>query len=70
MKHLVVSIAIASSLSSCTMTGDPSEGGLFNWSQGMSNDRISARHQYNQSIKADTAAKRAEARRIESQMKQ
>ena len=36
----------------------------------MSNDRIAARAQYNQSIKADTAAKRSQARRIESQMNQ
>lgn len=70
MKQLVLSIAIISSFSSCTMTGDPSEGGLFNWSPKMSNERIVARDQYNRSIQADTAAKRAEARRIKNQMNQ
>lgn len=70
MKHLFACMIIASSLSSCTMTGDPSDGGLFGWSQTMSNDRIAARDQYNRSVKADTAAKRAQARRLESQMNQ
>lgn len=68
MKHIFISIIIASSLSSCAMTGDPSDGGLFGWSQSMSNDRISAREQYNNSIQADTASKKAEARRLENQL--
>lgn len=67
MKHLFLCLLIASSCSSCAMTGDPSEGGLFGWSQSMSNERISAREQYNRSLQADTAAKRAEVRRLEGQ---
>ncbi|OYW31320.1 MAG: hypothetical protein B7Z47_01415 [Chthoniobacter sp. 12-60-6] len=70
MKHLVASILVASAFSSCTMTGDPSEGGLFNWSPSMSNERISARASYNRSIQEDTAAQNAKARRLKSQMNQ
>jgi len=70
MKHFLTSFLLLSSLCSCTMTGDPSAGGLFGWSQQMSNDRISARDQYNRSIQADTASKRAEASRIQRQMNQ
>ncbi len=70
MKHLLASIVIASSLSSCTMTGDPSDGGLFNWSPSMSNDRIVARDQYNRSIKADTRKQNAKASYLKSQMNQ
>ncbi|MDB6006906.1 MAG: hypothetical protein JWR15_3893 [Prosthecobacter sp.] len=70
MKHLVASIVVASTFSSCTMTGDPSDGGLFNWSPSMSNERISARANYNRSIQADTATQNAKARRLKSQMNQ
>jgi hypothetical protein len=70
MKHLFASLIIASCLSSCTMTGDPSEGGLFSWSPSMSNDRIEARRQYNEDIKADTRKQNARASYLKSQMNQ
>ena len=46
MKHLFLLLLAAASLSSCAQTGDPNQGGLFGWSQGMANDRISAREQH------------------------
>ncbi|MFN0079347.1 MAG: hypothetical protein ACKVY0_23020 [Prosthecobacter sp.] len=70
MKLLLTSAILVASLSSCTMTGDPSEGGLFNWSPSMSNDRIEARRQYNEDIKADTRQQSARANYLKSQMKQ
>jgi hypothetical protein len=70
MKHLFASLIIASSLSSCTMTGDPSEGGLFSWSPRMSNDRIEARRQYNEDIKADSRDQNARANYLKRQMNQ
>ncbi len=68
MKYFLASIIIASSLTCCTMTGDPSEGGLFNWSQSMSNDRIEARRQHNENIQADTRKQNARANYLKSQM--
>ncbi len=69
MKHLFASLIIANSLSSCTITGDPSDGGLFGWSQSMSNDRIEARRQYNSSTLDDTREQNARANYLKNQMR-
>ncbi len=68
MKRIFAAIVIASSLTSCATTGDPSEGGLFGWSQSMSNQRIADRRAMNSSIQADTQDKWAEARRLNNQL--
>lgn len=68
MKHLSVCLIIASSLSSCTMTEDPSEGGFFGWSQSMANVRIEHRGQYNEGIKANTRRQSARVNYLKTQM--
>lgn len=68
MKHLLLASIGLVGLTSCEMTGDPSAGGLFGWSQSMSNERIASREAYRDDIQRDTAAKRAEARRLQNQM--
>jgi hypothetical protein len=72
---LLLSFAAAALLSSCATTGDPNEGGLFGWSQGMADDRIAVREQHLSDLQSDTAYQqrrsqqlRREAQRKESQL--
>ena len=69
MKNTLLFILAASSLSSCTMTGDPSEGGLFGWSENMHYDRVQQRQQTLNAIESDTASRNAEARAIQRKMR-
>jgi hypothetical protein len=69
MKNTLLLILAASSLSSCTMTGDPSEGGLFGWSENMHHERVAVRQNTLRSIEDDTASRNAEARAIQRKMR-
>ena len=42
-RTLLLSLASAALLSSCETTGDPTQGGLFGWSQNKADGRIEAR---------------------------
>jgi hypothetical protein len=58
MKTTVLSLVLLSSLllSSCATTGDPTQGGLFGWSENKAQGRIyDKRYELNQ-IQADTDA--------------
>ena len=58
MKIAVLSLSLLSSLllSSCATTGDPTQGGLFGWSENKAQGRIyDKRYELNQ-IQADTDA--------------
>ena len=59
---------IASSMTSCAYTGDPSEGGLLGWSSSQFNQRIDEKRQVLGGINRDTANQRAEAARLERQI--
>lgn len=51
---VLLCLATATLLSSCATTGDPNQGGLFGWSQGMADDRIAAREQRLMDLQSDT----------------
>jgi hypothetical protein len=51
---LLMSLGLAAVFSSCTVTGDPSRGGIF-WSESMAQDRLNQRQAILNSVEADTA---------------
>lgn len=67
MKHFFLLILGAVSLSSCAYTGDPNQGGLFGWSQGMANDRIAVREQRLQQLERENAYQQGRTQELEYQ---
>jgi hypothetical protein len=68
MKHfLLLGLLSAASLTSCQTTGDPSQGGLFGWSQGQADERIYARERYLNDVENDTAYQRRRSRVLEDE---
>jgi hypothetical protein len=67
MKHLCIALLAAASLSSCAQTGDPNQGGLFGWSQGMANDRLAVREQHLRELERDNAYQRGRTQELEDQ---
>jgi hypothetical protein len=67
MKHLCIVLLAAASLSSCAQTGDPNQGGLFGWSQGMANDRISVREQHLRDLERENAYQHGRTQELEHQ---
>jgi len=64
MKLFFASLIIASGLSSCTTTGDPSQGGLFGWSESKADVRIQERLETLQDIEAERRWQRATTRSL------
>ncbi len=69
MKSIVPLAALAASLllSSCETTGDPTQGGLFGWSQGKANQRISAREQHLSDLENENAYQRGRTQALEQE---
>jgi hypothetical protein len=67
MKLLSFSLLAAAALSSCAYTGDPNQGGLFGWSQGMANDRIAVREQRLAELERDNAYQAGRTQELEHQ---
>lgn len=67
MKHLTLLLLTAASLTSCAYTGDPNQGGLFGWSQGMANDRIAVREQRLSQLENENAYQRGRTQELEYQ---
>lgn len=67
MKHLALLLLASASLSSCAYTGDPNQGGLFGWSQGMANDRIAVREQRLAQLENENAYQRGRTQELEYQ---
>ncbi|MFV1995512.1 MAG: hypothetical protein ACC661_08745 [Verrucomicrobiales bacterium] len=55
-------------LSSCQTTGDPTQGGLFGWSESKAQHRIYQQERYLQDTEADTARVQRDNRALESQV--
>ena len=56
---ITATIAAACCFSSCETTGDPTQGGLFGWSETKSNQRLAEKEYHLRGIEADTARRRA-----------
>lgn len=70
MKKLLPILAAAGSaalFSSCAVTGDPTQGGIF-WSESMAQDRIAQRQAALESIESDTARIQRQNRQMERQL--
>lgn len=67
MKPTLLFSLIAASLSSCAYTGDPNQGGLFGWSQGMANERIAVREQRLAELERDNAYQQGRTQELEYQ---
>ena len=67
--HRLILLALGSSLllASCETTGDPSQGGLFGWSEGKAQGRSAAMQQHLEDVNADTAYQRSRSRALEQQ---
>ncbi len=54
-------------LSSCETTGDPSQGGLFGWSQQKANYRLAERQHELNSIQSDTDYQNRRTRELQAE---
>ncbi len=57
----------ALALASCSTTGDPTQGGLFGWSENQARQRIDDRRYTLSQIEADTAAQRRRTSSLEAE---
>ena len=64
---LFIAFAATALLASCETTGDPNQGGLFGWSQGKANQRLSAREQYLSELENENAYQRGRTQELEYQ---
>jgi hypothetical protein len=67
MKHLTLLLLAAACLSSCETTGDPNQGGLFQWSQGKANQRLSDREQRLAELERENAYQQGRTQELEYQ---
>ena len=67
---ILLSLGTALLLSSCETTGDPSQGGLFGWSQGKADQRSAALQQQLQSVDSDNAYQQGRSRALEQKKAQ
>ncbi len=67
MKHLALILFAAASLTSCETTGDPTQGGLFGWSQGKADDRIYARERRLAELERENAYQSGRTEELEYQ---
>lgn len=74
MKTLLTSFGTAAfailaslSFSSCETTGDPTQGGLFGWSESQAQQRAAARRAHLYHIEEDTAAQRRYSEQLEAE---
>lgn len=57
---------LCASLTSCETTGDPRQGGLFEWSEQKAQGRIYQRQSTLNAIEDDTAEQRARGRQLQN----
>lgn len=69
MKQLSLLLLAVAALAStsCETTGDPTQGGLFGWSQSKANDRIYVREQRLAELERDNAYQRGRTEELEYQ---
>ena len=61
----LLSAAVAGMLSSCETTGDPSQGGLFGWSEGKAQGRQQVLKQHLSDVEGNTDYQRDRAAQLE-----
>lgn len=65
--HRLILLSLGASilLTACETTGDPSQGGLFGWSEGKAQGRSAAMQQHLNDVNADTAYQKSRSRALE-----
>ncbi len=66
----IAAVAGCTFLSACATTGDPTQGGLFGWSETQARYRIAEREATLNSIEQDTAQQRSRAQYLEGRIDQ
>ncbi len=64
---LILTLGAISLLTSCETTGDPTQGGLFGWSQGKANQRIDEREQHLQHLDRENSYQRGRSSALEDE---
>lgn len=67
---ILLSLGTTLLLTSCETTGDPSQGGLFGWSQGKADQRSAALQQHLQDVDSDTAYQKGRTKALEQKKAQ
>jgi hypothetical protein len=67
---IILSLGTTLLLTSCETTGDPSQGGLFGWSQSKAEDRSTALKQQLNAVDSDTAYQQGRSRALEQKKAQ
>lgn len=68
--RLLLSVIALGTLASCQTTGDPSQGGLFGWSEGKAQGRQQDLKQHLNNVENNTAYQRDRAAQLERQKRQ
>jgi len=66
-RAILLSLASAALLSSCATTGDPTQGGLFGWSENKAEDRIAAREERLRRLDRENDYQRGRSDALESE---
>jgi hypothetical protein len=66
-RNLLLAFSACALLSSCQTTGDPTQGGLFGWSQSKADQRLEARANYLDDVERDTDNQRRRSRELEAE---
>jgi len=67
IRPILLSLASIALLSSCETTGDPTQGGLFGWSQNKADGRIEARERRLEQLDRENAYQRGRSDALESE---
>jgi hypothetical protein len=62
---ILLSLGVSFLMTACETTGDPSQGGLFGWSEGKAQGRSAAMEQHLNDVNADTAYQKGRSRALE-----
>jgi hypothetical protein len=68
--YLLLSALSLGALASCQTTGDPSQGGLFGWSENKAQTRQQILRQHLDNVEGDTAYQRRRAAQLEEKKRQ
>ena len=64
-RFILLSLGALFVMTSCETTGDPSQGGLFGWSEGKAEGRSAAMQQHLNEVNADTTYQKNRSRALE-----
>lgn len=66
-RNILLALSACALLNSCQTTGDPTQGGLFGWSQSKADQRLDARANYLEDVERDTDYQRRRSRELEAE---